>query len=144
LALGCATSTAPRSTATATAAADPVAVQSGKLLVPAHAFQDVYYASPYAGNPHLDVPDHWGRCQVVMQTPTRFRVVNLSGSDLEVDWKASGAKAPPQAPVLGSPQIQSAAAPAAPSPIRPVAASSAPAPAEGSLPPAPVPVTAPR
>lgn len=130
--IGCMTPAAPRS-APEVAAADGQSLQAGKVLVPAHTFQDVYYSAPFVGAPSLDVPDHWGRCVVVMQTPTRFRVLNSSGSDLSVEWKARGTKATVQPPALGTPQIQPAAA-SVPSPQ----------PAADGLPAEPVPVTAPR
>ena len=113
-----------------------VAVDTGKLVVGPHAFQDVYYNVPFAAAPKLEVPDHWGKCQVVMETPTRFRVLNHTGSDLEVDWKAVGAKAAPAPlPVLGPPQAREIAAPVA-APATPPANS----PGAG-LPAEPVPVS---
>jgi hypothetical protein len=152
VATGC-TSSPPH----AAAVANPdVSVQSGKLLVAPHTFRDVYYGIPYAGNPTLNVPDHWGNAVVVTQTPTHFRVLNSSGSDLMVDWKASGLKAPPVSEaVLGAPVVQR---PAPAATLQPVAASApvtAPAPAaspapapqrslDDGLPAEPVPVAAPR
>jgi hypothetical protein len=147
-AIGCST-TPPRQAVAVAPPAEALNAESGKVLVAAHTFQDVYYGAPFAAPPKLEVPDHWGNCQVVMQTPGRFRVLNTSGSAMEVTWKAVGPKAPP-APVLGMPQpqpiVRTTPAPA----VQPVAASvpqPAPAPAArpasspgDGLPAEPVPV----
>jgi hypothetical protein len=144
LALGC-TPLPARSTAPASTLVDATVGQSGKLLVGPHAFQDVYYTTPFAGQPKLDVPDHWGSCMVVIQTPTHFRVLNSSGSDAVVEWKASGAKAAPMAtPVLGTPQIQPAALVQPPAPAVAAPPASLPQSPGAGLPAEPVPVTAPR
>jgi hypothetical protein len=133
------------SDAPATAA---VSVDSGKLVVSPHAFQDVYYHVPFAAAPKLEVPDHWGKCQVVMQTETRFRVLNHTGSDLEVEWKAMGTKATPAPlPVLGPPQTReiarSTAAPATTPAVQPASLPAANSPGDG-LPAEPVPVSGTR
>jgi hypothetical protein len=143
------TSSAPRHTEIAN---PDLAVQSGKLLLAPKASRDVYYGIPYAGNPTLTVPTHWGDAEVVMQTPTHFRVLNHSNSDMTVDWKASGLKVPPiSQPILGAPVVQR---PAPAATVQPVAASapaaaSPPPPAsprslDDGLPAEPVPVAAPR
>jgi hypothetical protein len=129
--LGCATSSATRHGDSGTVVSDNTSVESGKLLLAAHAFSDVYYSPSFAATPALDVPDHWGNCKVVISTPTHFRVFNQSDSQMMVEWKANGLKAPPpQVPALAAAPIQA--------PIRPVVAQSP------SLPPiqAPVPAAA--
>jgi hypothetical protein len=147
---GC-TNCSPRPTTSVpgTVVADNASVQSGKLLLAAHEFRDIYYPTPYAGNPQLDVPGHWGNCQVVTQSPTHFRVMNHSDSELQVDWKASGTKAAiVRGPDLGTPQIQQATviAPAQPA-AAPASATLPPPPSRsnsGGLPTEPVPVTSPK
>jgi hypothetical protein len=139
VAAGCKTASAPPQGSQVVSA--DVAAQSGKLLVAPHTFRDVYYGTPYAAPPTLEVPDHWGNCMVVTQTPTHFRVLNSSNSDLLVDWKASGVKAPPASQaVLGAPQIQR---PIQAAGVQPVAASvPAPPPQYPSAPAAPQPAVA--
>jgi hypothetical protein len=151
VASGCVTSSAPHRSEVAN---PDVAVQSGKLSLAPHTNRDVYYVTPYAAPPDLAVPSHWGNAVVVIQTPTHFRVTNVSDSDLTVDWKASGLKAPLLSqPVLGAPVVQR---PTPAATVQPVAASqpaaaAAPQEPRGSpqspgdgLPAEPVPVAAPR
>jgi hypothetical protein len=141
----------------AVAAADPTTVQTGKMLVAPHTSPDVYYATPFAGLPSLQVPDHWGNCIVVTQTPTHFRVLNSSNSDQTIEWKASGPKAPPvQQAAIGLPRVQppatvpagaiqpvAASVPAPPPQYAPPPPAAAQSPGAG-LPAEPVPVAAPR
>jgi hypothetical protein len=149
--VGCMTPSAPAHKVEVVApVADATIVQSGKVVVMSHRWMDVYYTTPYAADPNLEISDHWGNCMVVIKSPTRFRVLNNSGSDLTVDWKARGIKAPPATTaVLGPPQSQPVAtisAPPSSQAITPVAAPPATAqPASiGGLPAEPVPVAAPR
>jgi hypothetical protein len=143
-AVGCTTTSSPKAGVGTNVTAAPAAnVESGKLMVARNSFQDVTYSSPFASPPKLDVPSHWGNCQVVIQTPTRFRVLNTSDSDMEVTWKAVGSPASPASvPTLGSPQMQPVVR-STPAPVvQPVAAAVAqpqPSPA-GGLPAEPVPV----
>ena len=129
---GCVTSSKPHATEVVSA---DVASQSGNLLLAPHTNRDVYYGTPYAATPTLDVPSHWGHAVVVIQTPTHFRVANVSNSDLTVEWKANGLKAPPVSQAaLGASQIQRPIqAPA----VQPVAASMPAAPPYPSAPAAP-------
>jgi hypothetical protein len=141
---GCLSTSTTLRTGSESANSDTV-VQSGKVVVPARSFQDVYYDVPYATIPKLEISDTWSRCVLATQSPTRFRVSNSSHSDVTVEWKARGIKAPPAPPpVVRAPQLRSpspAPIPAPPS-IQPASAS-VPAP-ENGLPPAPVPITAGR
>ena len=151
--IGCMTpSHPPRPAVVESASADVEAAQSGKVVVAAHTFLDVYYPIPYATKPTLVVPDHWGNCVVVIQTPTRFRVLNNSGSELTAEWKARGPKAPVQPAVLLQPQVRTPAPtayPPTPASYQPPPSPAAPrvaapqSPGDG-LPTEPVPITAPQ
>jgi hypothetical protein len=145
LSFGCMSSSSPtRVVATITPGVAGATVDTGHLVIGAHAFQDVYYGAPFVATPKLDVPDHWGRCQVVMQTPTRFRVLNNTGSDLEIDWKATGTKGAP-ASLAAVPQTRELARPTAAPAIQPASATIQPVSAQGDgLPAEPVPVSGSR
>jgi hypothetical protein len=145
LSLGCmSSSSSTRVVATSTPGIAGATVDTGHLVIAAHAFQDVYYGTPFVATPNLDVPDHWGRCQVVMQTPTRFRVLNNTGSDLEIDWKASGTKGAP-ASLAAVPQPRELARPTAAPAVQPANAAIQPVSAQGEgLPAEPVPVSGTR
>jgi hypothetical protein len=161
---GCSsTNSRPAVVATSTPVVDNTVVQTGKIIIQPRTPQDVYFPTPFAGTPKLDVPDHWGTCTVVKADSTHFRVLNYSDSPKEVTWKASGVKGVAM-PVLGTPIQQASATvptpPATPPSPQPYAATQPPAYATappaaaptvspppalgGGLPSEPVPVAAPR
>src|SRR5262249_41121120 len=75
--------------------ADRVFRQEGKVELHAGEERDVYYPVPYVSPPHLELTETGlitGRCEIVAQQPTHFRVRNTSASNQTAQWKARGVK----------------------------------------------------
>ena len=69
--------------------------QTGKLFVAPGQEAVVYYPTPYASPPNLELDDSRVQksCQIVEQRPDGFRVRNMSATPIDVGWQARGVKA---------------------------------------------------
>lgn len=92
LACGCLTSGTSHGDPKAGGPDPNISIQSGTIPLAAGVFVDVRYATPFAAAPTLKITEDGGRCMVVRQTATHFRIVNSSNKDVVAHWNAQGVK----------------------------------------------------
>jgi hypothetical protein len=70
------------------------AAQEGTATVPSKDASpdgiEVYYSVPYLTPPHLEFPSGLGKCVVVEQTASKFKLKNTWPIEERVHWKAGG------------------------------------------------------